>query len=114
MGGGVDGGVLLLLLLLLLLLGVVVVVAAGGGLALANLADRARGELAGSATVQIVEADPELRTAQAEAAAALLVGDPAVAGLAIVPPENVARLLEPWLGAGNAEDAVPIPALIDL
>ena len=90
------------------------VLAAGGGLALANLADRARGELAGSATVQIVEADPELRTAQAEAAAALLVGDPAVAGLAIVPPENVARLLEPWLGAGNAEDAVPIPALIDL
>ncbi|MEC8772519.1 MAG: cell division protein, partial [Pseudomonadota bacterium] len=56
----------------------------------------------------------ELRTEQAEAAAALLVGDPAVAGLAIVPPENVARLLEPWLGAGNAEDAVPIPALIDL
>ena len=32
-----------------------VVLAAGGGLALGNLADRARGELAGSATVQIVE-----------------------------------------------------------
>ncbi|HBR84588.1 MAG TPA: cell division protein, partial [Erythrobacter sp.] len=31
------------------------VLAAGGGLALANLADRARGELAGSATVQIVD-----------------------------------------------------------
>ena len=38
------------------------VLAAGGGLALANLADRARGELAGSATVQIV--DPEVTPAE--------------------------------------------------
>ncbi|QYJ07608.1 cell division protein FtsX [Qipengyuania flava] len=90
------------------------VLAAGGGLALDNLADRARGELAGSATVQIVEADPELRAQQAEAAANLLVQDPAVAGLSVVPQETVEQLLEPWLGTGAPEDAVPIPALIDL
>ena len=60
------------------------VLAAGGGLALANLADRARGELAGSATVQIVDPDPQSRSQQADAAATLLVQDPAVAGLAIV------------------------------
>lgn len=90
------------------------VLAAGGGLALDNLADRARGELSGSATVQIVEADPERREAQAAAAADLLVQDPAVAGLAVVPRETVEQLLEPWLGAGAPEDAVPIPALIDL
>ena len=90
------------------------VLAAGGGLALDNLADRARGELSGSATVQIVEADPELRAAQAEAAANLLVQDAAVAGLSVVPQETVEDLLEPWLGTGAPQDAVPIPALIDL
>ena len=90
------------------------VLAAGGGLALANLADRARGELAGSATVQIVDPDPQSRSQQADAAATLLVQDPAVAGLAIVPPESVADLLEPWLGTDDPEQAVPLPALIDL
>lgn len=91
-----------------------VVQAAGGGLALGNLADRARGELAGSATVQIVEADPALRARQAQAAAAILVQDPAVAGLSVVPQETVAQLLEPWLGTDDPEQTVPIPALIDV
>ena len=91
-----------------------VVLAAGGGLALGNLADRARGELAGSATVQIVEADPALRARQAQAAAAILVQDPAVAGLSVVPQETVAQLLEPWLGTDDPEQTVPIPALIDV
>ncbi|MFW2351326.1 cell division protein FtsX [Qipengyuania sp.] len=90
------------------------VLAAGGGLALDNLADRARGELAGSATVQILAADPANRAQQAEAVADILVQDPAVAGLALVPQETVEELLEPWLGTDNPEDAVPIPTLIDL
>ncbi len=90
------------------------VLAAGGGLALDNLADRARGDLAGSATVQIVTADPGERARQAEAAADILVQDAAVAGLAVVPQETVEELLEPWLGTDTPEDTVPIPALIDL
>lgn len=90
------------------------VLAAGGGLALDNLADRARGELSGSATVQIIEADPQLRALQAEAASTLLAQDPAVEALEIVPRETVEDLLEPWLGSDNPEDTVPIPALIDL
>lgn len=90
------------------------VLAAGGALALDNLADRARGELDGSATVQIIEADPQLRARQAEAAAGILLEDRDVAGVAIVPQETVEQLLEPWLGTDNPEDAVPIPALIDL
>ena len=91
-----------------------VVLAAGGGLALGNLADRARGELAGSATVQIVEADPALRAQQAQAAAAILSQDSAVASLSVVPQETVAQLLEPWLGTDDPEQTVPIPALIDV
>ena len=91
-----------------------IVLAAGGGLSLDNLADRARGELAGSATVQIVEADPAARDAQAQAAAAILLRDPDVAGLVVVPRETVAELLAPWLGSADPEDAIPLPALIDL
>ena len=90
------------------------VLAAGGGLALDNLTDRARGELSGSATVQIVEADPRSRARQAEDAATILVQDPAVAGLAVGPQESVEALLAPWLGTDTPEDTVPIPALIDL
>ncbi len=90
------------------------VLAAGGGLALGNLADRARGDLAGSATVQIVEADAQARAAQTTAAVALLARDPAVASVSPVPPARVEELLEPWLGTGAAGRTIPIPALIDV
>ena len=90
------------------------VVATAAGLALTNLADGARAELAGGATVQVIEADPEERVRQAEAAEALLAEFPEVAGLRRVPPEEVAALLEPWLGDGVAGETVPVPALIDL
>ena len=90
------------------------VLAAGGALALSNLAASARGDLAGSATVQIIEADNDLRAEQARRIAGLLREDPAVTGLRMVPESEVAALLEPWLGSGEAVDAVPLPALIDL
>ena len=90
------------------------VLAAGGALALSNLAASARGDLAGSATVQIIEADDDLRAEQARRIAGLLREDPAVTELRMVPESEVAELLEPWLGSGEAVEAVPLPALIDL
>lgn len=90
------------------------VIAAAGGLALGNLANTARGELSGAVTVQIVEANPALRNEQARQAVAMLANDPAVESLRAVPQEELNRLIEPWLGTGDAGDAVPIPALIDV
>lgn len=90
------------------------VVAGGGGLALGNLAERARGDLAGSATVQIIEADAEDRAAQAERVVTLLSNNPMVANVRPIPPEEVQALIEPWLGGDGVSEAVPIPALIDL
>lgn len=90
------------------------VLAAGGGLALGNLAERARGDLAGSATVQIIEADAEDRAAQAQRAAEILARDAAVNSVRIVPQEEVEALMEPWLGSGASSEAVPLPALLDL
>lgn len=91
------------------------VMAAAAGLALGNLVDRARADLSGALTVQIVEANAEVRAAQAERAAELLLADEAVSGLRIIPPGELAELLAPWIGtSGDQGDAVPIPALIDV
>lgn len=91
-----------------------VVIAAAGGLALRNLADNARADLADAVTVQIIEADPETRTVHAEAAAQALANHPLVTSVRVVPEDELAELLEPWLGASAASEDVPIPALIDV
>lgn len=90
------------------------VMAAAAGLALGNLADRARADLSGAITVQIVEANKERRAAQVDAARRILSRDAAVSSLRVVPEEELADLLAPWIGSGTADEAVPIPALIDV
>jgi cell division transport system permease protein len=91
------------------------VIAAAGGLTLSNMAAGARAELAGGATVQIVEPLAVERDRQALAAAAVLGRLPEVSSLRVVPQSELDALLEPWLGAGSAgSEAVPVPALIDV
>ncbi|MEW4448949.1 FtsX-like permease family protein [Qipengyuania sp. JC766] len=90
------------------------VLATAGGLALSNLAESARAEIAGGATVQVLEADPAQRDAQAAAAIRTLEADAAVTDLRRVPDAEIDALLEPWLGAGLEGETVPVPALIDV
>jgi cell division transport system permease protein len=92
----------------------ITVLAAAGGLALSNLVARANGDLAGSATVQVIEPDPAIRDRQAQAAAEVLAREPSVIGVSRLPQEQVEALLEPWLGAGASDESLPVPALIDL
>lgn len=89
-------------------------IASGGGLALDNLADSARSELSGAATVQIVEPLPAERQRQTIAAEVALARLPGVASIRVVPQEEVEALLAPWLGTGGTGDAVPMPGLIDI
>jgi cell division transport system permease protein len=91
------------------------VMAAAAGLALSNLARNASAEIAGGVTVQIVEAAPAERDRQAEVALALLSNRDDVAKVRRVPDAELEDLIEPWLGeaAGTADEAIPIPALID-
>ena len=91
------------------------VMAAAAGLALSNLARNASAEIAGGVTVQIVEAAPAERARQTEIALALLSNRGDVAEVRRVPDGELEGLIEPWLGeaAGPADEAIPIPALID-
>ncbi len=91
-----------------------VVIASAGGLALRNLADNARADLSDAVTVQIIEADAEVRNAQAGAAADAMAAHPLVTSVRIVPEVELNALLEPWLGSAAGTQDVPIPALIDV
>jgi cell division transport system permease protein len=91
-----------------------VVIAAAGGLALDNLASRARADLASALSVQVIEPNPDLREGRAAAAVTVLTGIEGVASVRLVPEAELAALLEPWLGEGAANAEVPIPALIDV
>ena len=92
------------------------VIAAAAGLALRNLGENARAEIAGGLTVQIVEGAPAERARQAEVALALLSNREDVAEVRRVPEEELSALLEPWLGQEGiaAEDGIPVPVLIDV
>lgn len=91
-----------------------VVLAAAGGLALRSLASNASADLSDAVTVQIIEADSAARQERAQAAAAALTSQPGVSSVRVVPPEELAQLLEPWLGSSAGSADVPIPALIDV
>jgi cell division transport system permease protein len=89
-------------------------VAACGGLALKNMASGTRAELSGGLTVQIVDASYAERERQATAVLQALRGQPGVTQARRVPDEELAALIEPWLGGEAASSsAIPIPALID-
>ena len=89
------------------------VIAVGGGLALRNVAQVATAELAGGITVQVVEARPEVRDAQAQKVAAILRGVPGVSAVAPVPQAEVDALVEPWLGSAIEGGDIPVPAMVD-
>ena len=88
------------------------VVCAAAGLAMRNIAEAARADLAGGVTVQILEGRPDMRARQAAAALAVLRAQPGVRQVRQVPQAEVEQLLAPWLGGSGAE-TVPVPALID-
>lgn len=101
----------------------ITVIAAATGLALRNIANAAALDLAGGVSVQIIEAQPPIRTAQAQAAQKALLAVPGVVSARVVPQEELDQLLVPWLGSGlgsgpgggaSEADMVPVPAMIDV
>lgn len=88
--------------------------ALAGGIALASGASGIAGELGRSATVQIVQANPDRAAPQLQAALAALRRDSGVASARALTRREMRRLLEPWLGTGNVTSDLPVPAVVDV
>lgn len=82
-------------------------------LAADRLADRWADELARSATLRI-NAPPDQRAAQTEAALKILAQTPGVARARALSREEQAALLAPWFGADLQLDDLPVPQLIEV
>lgn len=65
-------------------------------------------------TVQVVAADADEQDAEAAAALALLSSTPGVEVARQLEADQMAALLEPWLGAGNVSADLPLPVLIEV
>lgn len=90
------------------------VLAAAAGLGLGSAVQSVGADLAGRATVQIVEVNADLREDLSGRATRLLRKSVDVRAVHPVDPASLADQIRPWLGqeAGSAE--LPIPALIDV
>lgn len=82
-------------------------------LASGRLADRWAEELARAATLRINAPDDQ-RSAQTEAALAILKQTPGVKTARALSADEQAALLKPWFGTDLPLDALPVPQLIDI
>ncbi len=90
------------------------VLTAAAGLAMTRAMSDVSDELSSRATVQIIEANPQVRNRQADMVAARLRTLPLVEEVRVLPPEEIDALIEPWLGTQDLADDIPLPALIDV
>ena len=89
------------------------VLAAATGLGLGNAARNLDADIGHRITIQVVEANPDRREAEAGAALRSLQGYPGVLSARRIPDAEMAALLEPWLGSGGVEADLPIPAMLE-
>ena len=89
------------------------VLAAAAGLGLGNAARSLDADIGNRITVQIVEANPDFREAQARITMSELQKLAGVKSVKRVGEEEMERLLEPWLGEGGLETDLPVPVMID-
>jgi cell division transport system permease protein len=95
--------------------------AVAGALTLGNVAQRWQAGISGTLTVQIAppesadSSDTEAaREARLEQVLAVIRATPGIAGVEVLGPAAMDRLLEPWLGPGSADLGLPIPDLISV
>jgi cell division transport system permease protein len=90
------------------------VLAAAAGLGLGNAARSLDADIGNRVTIQIVEANPDFREAQARIAMRELRKLTGVRGIRRIPADEMKEMLEPWLGAGGLEADLPVPVMIDV
>jgi cell division transport system permease protein len=90
------------------------ILAAAAGLSLGSAARGLGEDLAGRLTVQIMEGNVDRRTAQIGTVRDELARLSIVETAKLVPAQEIAKLLDPWLGQEGIDPDLPIPALIDV
>ena len=99
--------------------------AVAGALTLGNVAQRWQAGISGTLTVQIAPpgSAPDsgesgdmaaAREARIEQVLAVIRATPGIAGVEVLGPAAMDRLLEPWLGPGSADLGLPIPDLVSV
>jgi cell division transport system permease protein len=95
--------------LLIAIMTFVMVVVAAAGLALGNTASIVKSGVENRYSIQISDG-----SAKAPAAVAAARGTPGVARVEQVPPEDLRRTMERWLGPSGADADLPLPVIIDV
>ncbi len=90
------------------------VLAAAAGLGLGNAARSLDADIGNRVTIQIVEANPDFREAQARIALRELRKLTGVRDIRRIPADEMREMLEPWLGTGGLEADLPVPVMIDV
>lgn len=90
------------------------VLAAAAGLALGFAARGLDSHLSGQITVQIVDANQTRRDATADRIVAAVGRVEGVSAVKRISDREITELLRPWLGAGLADNDLPVPAMIDV
>lgn len=90
------------------------VLAMAFGMAVQNATRNWTAELDHQLTVQIAHPDQAERTRQQENALAALKTTPGIISARALEKHELQALLEPWLGAGNVTEDLPIPAMIEV
>jgi cell division transport system permease protein len=80
---------------------------------LGNAARSLNANIGNRITVQIVEANPDVREAQSQRVISDLRKLTGVLSVQRISEEEMERLLEPWIGNGGLEGDLPVPAMID-
>ncbi|HEX3883674.1 MAG TPA: hypothetical protein VHW66_13520 [Stellaceae bacterium] len=85
-----------------------------GGVGLMLLGDTLRDWNRSLSTTLTVQLPADASAGRIETAVAALKQTSGVASVHLLSPDETARLIAPWLGAGVAVDALPLPHLVDL
>ncbi|MCF8709959.1 cell division protein FtsX [Rhizorhapis sp. SPR117] len=90
------------------------ILAAAAGIGLDRASRSLHAELAGRVTIQIIEADPEIRADQTGRVMTDLRRFSGVSHITLVDEADMKAALRPWLGEEMMDSGLPIPALIDV
>lgn len=84
------------------------------GIALLTGVDAVDRDLSKELTVQVVDGNPDRLQARTAALVKLLEKDARVSRVRRLPEDELADLLDPWLGGAEIDEVVPIPAMIEV